>query len=118
MTYTVTGLVVFLFAPAPASAPDAPDAPAPVPAPVKKARASAPVPVKKARAKSPARQQTDVIAVNTRVLSMYPGFAKTKRFAAKVVSMNQDGTCVIVWDDGDTNHTTKNTQDLLLKIDD
>ena len=69
---------------------------------------------KKARAKSPARKESG-IQVGTGVLAKYPGFAK--RFGTTVVSMNQDGTCVIVWDDGDTNHTTKNTQDLLLKLD-
>ena len=111
--YTVTGLVVFLFAPAPSV--DTP-APAPAPAPAKSpALAAAAAPAKKARGKSPARKQADVIAVGTRVLAKYPRFAK--RFAAKVVSMNQDGTCVIAWDDGDVNHTTKNTQDLLLKLD-
>ena len=112
--YTVTGLVFFLFAPAPA--------PTPAPAPAKKARAKsparapAPAPVQKARAKSPARKQTDVIAVGTRVLSRF--VVDGKKYAATVVSMTQDGKCVIEWDDHDKRDTTKNTKDLWRKLHD
>ena len=90
----------------------------PAPAAPKKARAKSPAHAapKKARAKSPARKESG-IQVGTHVLARYPGFPQTKRFAATVKFMNQDGTCVIAWDDGDVNHTTKNTQDLLLNLD-
>jgi hypothetical protein len=83
---------------------------APAPAAPKKAHPQ------KARAKSPARKESG-IQVGTHVLARYPGFPQAKRFAATVVSVNQDGTCVIAWADGDVNHTTKNTQDLLLNLD-